>query len=496
MTQIPFEAGTYSRLSRDDHNFGSVSMSIGNQQKILRDYVKEMGWNLREEYKDDGYTGTNFNRPDFERMIRDVEAGRINCIIVKDLSRLGRNYVECGYYTDEFFKAKGVRFIAVNDGIDTMEDNDMMPFHHVVNEIYPKQVSRKVRQMKASSARQGKFMGSQAPFGYQKSPHDKHVLIPDPEAAAIIRRLFAEYAAGMSARAIGSQLTSEGIDSPRFYHYAKLGKNNPLSEEKNSWGSATILQLLRNRAYIGDMVQGKRAVVSYKIKKRVCKDPEDYIVVEGTHEPLIDRDTWERVQGRMESGHIAHTTRIGTIGLFAGIARCAECGNVLAYMRKQQKDAEIGVYRCGRYNNNGADSCSTHYIREDSLSHIVLEDVRTHARIATKDRASLVERLLKSADQSRSGTVREVKSKLRELQSRLDTIGAMVKNLYEDKVAGKLQRVSAYVDTQTLDRGTISELVDSIEVSETAKDGKKSQEITIHYRFMSNLLPKTKEGIA
>jgi DNA invertase Pin-like site-specific DNA recombinase len=514
-------------------------MSIVNQQKLLRDYVKEMGWNLQETYIDDGYTGTNFDRPDFKRMIRDIESGRLNCIIVKDLSRLGRNYVECGYYTDEFFLKKGVRFIAVNDGIDTMEDNDMMPFHHVVNEIYPKQVSRKVRQVKASTAKQGKFIGSQAPYGYQKSPHDRYLLIPDEPAAAIIRRIFSEYASGISARAIGTLLTTDGVDSPKFYHYGKLGKATPSSDDKNSWGSGTILQIIRNRVYIGDMVQGKRSAVSYKVKKRYMKAPDDWIVVEGTHEPLVTRDMWDKAQERGKLGYSAHMATIGTIGLFAGVLRCAECGNVLAYMRRPIKGGELGAYRCGRYNNNGRESCTTHYISEATLSRIILEDIRRHAQIADRDRAALVSKLMKSVEQSRSGTVREIKAKLREVQTRLDTASSMVKNLYEDKVAGKLPEdifqsliagysderaeldtkraslhrqlgdsedlerkvsdwvthVSAFTGIDSLDRATVSALIESITVSEAPEVGKK-QEVTINYRYMSKFIPKTKEGIA
>ena len=530
----------YLRLSHDDHNFNAASMSIINQRKILTDYVTEMGWNIRDVYSDDGYTGTNFDRPDFKRMIRDVEAGKLNCIVVKDMSRLGRNYVECGYYTDEFFKAKGVRFIALNDGIDTLEDNDMLPFCHVVNEIYPKQVSRKVRQVKVSNARQGKFNGSQAAYGYEKSPHDTHILIPDEPAASIIRRIFAEFAAGFSARGIGNRLNAEGVDSPRFYHYKKIGKPNPNAEDKNRWGSATILQILRNRVYIGDMVQCKRSAVSYKVKKRLTKDPQDWIVVEGTHEAIIDRDMWDRVQERMERKHVTHTTSAGTVGLFAGLLRCAECGATLAYMRKRLQGWEIGVYRCTSYNNRGVASRSSHYVQEDTIVQLVMADIRTHAQVAMSDREALVAKLLRSAEHSRSGTMREIKARLREIQARLDTIGAMVKSLYEDKVAGKLpeeifqglvadygreraelegkrpelykqldvaddserrvaewiRRISAHVGIDELDRETVTELIDSITVSEEDQDGKRRLTFKIQYRYVSDYLQNAKEGIA
>ena len=233
-----YDVGIYCRLSRDDNNGSLESMSIANQRQMLTDYVKEKGWNLKECYIDDGWTGTNFQRPDFQRMIRDVDAGKITCIITKDLSRLGRNYVQAGYYTEEYFVERGIRFIAINDSIDTMqENNDIAAFHHVLNEFYPKQVSKKVRQVKQAGAHQGKFMNSQAPYGYQKSLQDKHILIVDDDAAQIVRRLFSEYADGDSARMIADRLNAEKVNSPRFYHYAKMGRSNPLSEQKNVWGA-------------------------------------------------------------------------------------------------------------------------------------------------------------------------------------------------------------------------------------------------------------------
>ena len=195
-----YDVGIYLRLSKDDNNGHLESMSISNQRQLLKDYVLEKGWKLVEEYVDDGWTGTNFERPSFKRMIDDALSGKINCIITKDLSRLGRNYVQAGYYTDEFFPENDIRYIAINDSIDTInDDNDMTAFHHVLNEIYPKQVSKKVRQVKRKSAEQGMFMGSQAPYGYKKSPEDKHILIIDDEAALIIKRLFNEFASGDTA---------------------------------------------------------------------------------------------------------------------------------------------------------------------------------------------------------------------------------------------------------------------------------------------------------
>jgi len=536
------DVGIYCRLSRDDNSGSLESMSIGNQRQMLTDYVKEKGWTLKECYIDDGYSGVNFDRPDFKRMIRDVEAGKIDCIITKDLSRLGRNYVQAGYYTEEYFVERGIRFIAINDSIDTMqENNDIAAFHHVLNEFYPKQVSKKVRQVKRASAQQGKFMNSQAPYGLQKSPQDKHILIKDDEAAKIVYRLFFEYANGDSARMIANRLNTEKLDSPRFYHYAKLGRVNPLSEQKNVWGSATVLQLLRNQAYIGNMVQGKREVVSFKTKKIRHVAPENWIVVENTHEPIIPRELWDRVHKRLNDNYRVRETKKETIELFAGILKCADCGSPLAYMHKKLKTTEKGVYRCSRYNNNGGKACTTHYIDELDVCAFVLNDVKQYARLATNEREQLAERLLSSIKKSQSSETHTIRAKIKEAEDRLAVISSTLKSLYEDKSTGKLPEsvfinlmndftgeqaeieellpelrreldsveettgdiadwlslISGYMELETLDRAMVTGLIENIVVSERVKiDGKQTQELEIEYRFIGNLLSNAKEDVA
>lgn len=538
-----YDVGIYCRLSRDDHNGSSESMSIANQRQFLVDYVAEKGWTLKECYIDDGYTGTNFDRPDFKRMIQDAETGKIDCIITKDLSRLGRNYVKSGYYTEEYFIEHNIRFIAINDGIDTAnENNDIAAFHHVLNEFYPKQVSKKVRQVKKKNAELGKFMGSQAPYGYMKSPEDKHILIVDEDAAVVVRRLFNEFSNGNSARMIADKLNSEGISTPRFYHYEKLGKENPLKQEKNVWGSATILQLLRNQVYIGNMVQGKRQVISFKTKKRRNISPEDWIVVENTHMPIVDRNIWDRVQEKLSRHHKKiRRTKNNTVGLFSGIIKCSDCGMPLAYMRRKLKDSEKGVYRCSRYNNNGSKACSSHYIDEEYISAFVLDDIRNYAQLATNKREELAEKLYKALKNTNNSEVSTISSKIRSFEKRLFEVNDRIKNLYEDKCLGKipedialdiikdftaekndletklpvlkskivnmketvgnikewLDMISAYENITELDREIVCGLVDSITVFEKNKSEIPiTQEIKIEYRFIKNLLQKEKEDIA
>ena len=541
--QDNYDVGIYCRLSRDDHNGTLESMSIANQRQVLVDYVTEKGWTLRDCYIDDGYTGTNFDRPDFKRMIHDAEIGKIDCIITKDLSRLGRNYVEAGYYTEEYFIEHDIRFIAINDGIDSMHDNnDIAAFHHVLNEFYPKQVSKKVRQVKKKSAEQGKFMGSQAPYGYMKSPEHKHILIIDEDAAIVVRRLFNEFANGDSARMIADKLNSEGVSTPRFYHYEKLGKTNPLTEEKNVWGSATILQLLRNQVYIGNMVQGKRQVVSFKTKKMRQVSPENWIVVENTHVPLVDKSLWERVQEKLGKHHKKiRRTKNENVGLFSGIVKCSDCNMPLAYMRKQLKDREKGVYRCSRYNNNGSGACSSHYIDEEYISAFVLDDIRNYAQLAVEKREELAEKLYRALKKTNSSEISTLKSKVKSIENRLFEINDRIKNLYEDKCLGKipedvalslmqnftsekteletklpalknklvnmdetvgninewLNMISAYENITELDREIVCGLVESVTIFEKDRSTTPvTQEVKIEYRFIKNLLQNEKEDIA
>lgn len=535
-----YDVGIYLRLSKDDNNGHLESMSISNQRQLLKDFVLEKGWKLVEEYVDDGWTGTNFERPSFKRMIDDALNGKINCIITKDLSRLGRNYVQAGYYTDEFFPENDIRYIAINDSIDTInDDNDMTAFHHVLNEIYPKQVSKKVRQVKRKSAEQGMFMGSQAPYGYKKSPEDKHILIIDDEAALIIKRLFNEFASGDTARQIADRLNEEKVDSPRFYHYAKMGRINPLTEEKNVWGSATVLQLLRNQVYIGNMVQGKRKTVSFKTKKMRQVSPENWIVVENTHEPIVERELWDKVHNRMRTNSRVAKTKEKTVGMFAGILRCADCNSPLAYMRKKLANGEKGLYRCSRYNNNGSNACGTHYIEEDDLCEIVLNDIRRYAVIAENEKETIANKLLTLKSKHAMAETKVIRGQISNAENRLAVIKTTIKNLYIDKCSGNLPEevfksmmedflkeqsdlenqiprlhdeleqistatdevnewlnlISDFTNIETLTRAIVCELIESITVSDRQKvNGKWEQSIDIRYRFIGNLLQDEETG--
>ena len=542
--QDTYDMGIYCRLSRDDNNGNLESMSIGNQRQILSDYVKEKGWNLKETYTDDGYSGTTFDRPDFKRMINDVERGKIDCIITKDLSRLGRNYVQIGYYTEEYFLEKKIRYIAINDSIDTMQgNNDIAPFQNIINEWYPKDISKKVRQVKKNSARQGKFMGSKAPYGYIKSPADKHLLIVDEEAARIVRRVFKEFVSGNnSARHIAITLNDQNIDGPRAYHYKLIGLTNPNLSESPTWCSNTVMQMIQNKVYIGHMVQCKRQVVSFKTKRREFTNPSDWISVENTHEPIIGIEEWDATQKKIFEKKRIRTNSKSEVSLFAGILKCADCGGALSYTVKHLAHGPKNLYKCSRFTNHGKKGCTAHYTYESMLIDSVMNDIRGNAFLAKKDREALIKNLTKQTESEQKNDTSFYRSKLKEIEKRIDVIDAQIKNLYEDKCAGKLPEnifqklltnynkeqidlinkqpeyqnaidtaenaksdisswislIETLIDIEHLTRSTVVELIDSITISEPEiVNGVKHQEVQIKYNFVGYLKSaKRKEDVA
>ena len=537
--QQTYNVGIYCRLSRDDKNATTESMSILHQRQMLTNYVKEKRWNLKECYVDDGISGTTFERPDFQRMMQDIEAGKINCVITKDLSRLGRNYVQVGQYTDFVFHQYGVRYIAVYDDYDSLQgENDIAPFRNIINEWYPKEVSKKVRQVKKASAAQGKFMGSKAPYGYVKSPTNKHLLIIDPEAAAVVKRLFMEFGNGESGRGIAAKLNVEGVESPRTYHYRQIGRTNPHPEESAAWGSNTVMQLLKNQVYIGHMAQGKREVASFKTKRRQCIPCDEWIVVEHTHEAIINLDVWKRVQRRMESAKTSkrhNPTRRNNkneVSLFSGIVRCADCGSLLNFTQRTDRGKTRETYRCGRYINYGKGQCSPHSVHFDTLKEIVLADIRQYATLAEKDEEMLVSKLMATTANDRNREQSICQSKIGELKKRVATVDHAIKQLFEEKLAGnvpdsifkklmgdyeteqiklageigeaerKLEAavldesdaakwialIKGCIHIDELDRATAVNLIDCIEVSEPfGANGQRQQNIAIRYNFVGKI---------
>jgi DNA invertase Pin-like site-specific DNA recombinase len=516
-------------------------MSIKNQRDMLESYCIEKGWKIYDIYVDDGFTGTNFDRPDFQRMISDIKKGHINVVLTKDLSRLGRNYVMTGQYTDFFFPEHGVRYVAINDSYDSdKEDNDIAPFRNVLNEMYARDISRKVRSVRITSAKQGKFMGSKAPYGYMKSSENKHMLVIDSVAANVVRRLFREFAAGDTGRRIACRLNAEGIDSPATYYYKQTGKRSTNSISCQQWGSSTVMQLFRNHAYIGQMVQGKRKVTSFKTQKRHSTKREEWIVVEGTHEPIINSHDWECVQRRLQKvatsqprNAVRNNKHINEVNLFAGMIRCADCGATMAFNHRVGKKGKVkSFYRCSRYCNNGEKACTTHTIDSEMLKHVLLHDIQHYAKTAVRNEQELFNRLLAFTGKSIDDDNAASEKTLSDTEKRIDFVKVAGKNLFEEKVKGSmpeamcnemltnyqseiekltdkaselrnkiqetrnskadvqrwLNLVKECSEINTLDRETVYQLIDQVSVHEKSDEcGIRKQQISVKYNFVGNI---------
>lgn len=533
----------YLRLSKDDKNFHQESMSISNQRKIIEAYAEHNGLLIVGEYVDDGYTGTNFDRPAFKKMLKDAEVGKFDCIITKDLSRLGRNSIDTGAYIRRVFPELNLTYISINEGIDTAnKDDDILTklnVHNMMNEIYPAQVSKKVRDVKRANAAEGKFMGSRAPYGYQKSPTDKHLLIIDDESAVIVRRIFEELASGNTARAIADQLNLEKVDNPTFYYYKKAGKNCPFPEKVNYWGDSTIKQMIKNEAYIGNLVQNKRENVSFENSKKVCVPPELQTRAYNTHEAIIEKDLWDRVHSMKKSHSRVGTPKTKTIGIFSGIIKCADCGSPLACSRKKLAHSEKNVYRCSKYNNGGKNACDTHYIEECDLCRFVLNDIKTYALLTKFDKESIAERLFAAKHKRQLSETKVIQKQIDAAENKLDTYSKALADLYMDKTMGNIpesvytatmnqliseqtelqeklpklkaefesikntnddidswiELVSNFANIDTLTRSIAIELIDSVVVSNRVKvDGRWQQTIDINYRFVGELLKEAEFG--
>lgn len=340
-----YSVGIYCRLSKDDIGSGDSS-SILSQKAMLEKYVHDNGWTVSDYYVDDGYSGTNFNRPDFQRMIDDIESGNINMVVVKDLSRLGRNYLMTGQYTEVYFPDRGVRFVALNDGIDSKNsDNDIAPFKNILNEMYSKDISKKVRSAVRTKKQRGEYLSNYTPYGYMKDPDNKNRLVIEESGAEIVRRIFEMGKSGLGSKMIGNILTREGVLSPSN-HRAKLCKA-AARQEKNRWNCETVNSILKSRIYLGDMVQGIYDCSRFKRAPSKRKSPEEWYITPNTHEPIVDIETWEHVQTCISSRK--RVTKSNEIQLFAGFLKCEDCGHALSYAFCQG----IPQYTCGYYRRYG-----------------------------------------------------------------------------------------------------------------------------------------------
>ena len=399
--QTHWLCGSYVRLSKEDIDAikggKDESNSVTNQKAMIRSYLeKHPELELYEEYVDDGYTGVNFDRPDFKRLMEDVKDRRINCIIVKDLSRFGRNYIEAGKYLEQVFPFLGVRFIAITDDIDTgrqQSDSEqfILPFKNLFNDTYSRDISTKVRSHLAIKRKNGQFVGSFACYGYFKDPADHNKLVIDPEAAEVIKQIFYWKIQGLSTERIADKLNDLGILCPMEYKHS-LGmkvSTNFRTKGKAQWAPKSVLRILKNDIYIGTMTQGKKTTPSYKVKKIITKPEEEWDRVEGTHEPIIHKDIFDVVQKLL-----LRDTRISPdkkkLYLFSGFLCCADCGMNMVRSRRKYKDKVYSYYSCSGYKNSSG--CTSHMISEKRLYDSVLQAVRQQCRLVVD-----MSRLLKYA---------------------------------------------------------------------------------------------------
>ena len=427
----------YERLSRDD-NLEGESYSIGNQKKLLAKVAKEKGYTNLVHFLDDGISGVTMDRPGFVEMIRQLEQGKAAAVFVKDLSRLGRNYIEVGRLTEEFFPDHDIRLVAVSDNIDTAEgENELAPIRNLFNEWYARDISKKRRISNKIKGNAGEPMG-QPPYGYIKNPNDPKHWIVDDEAAQVVRRVYSMTLEGFGTEQIATQLEKDGVLTPRAYWLTKgikrpgKGKQQPPTK----WNSSTITKILSLQEYCGDILNFKTYSKSYKNKKRIDNDRENWVVFQDVHEAIIERAVYEQVQ--QKRGKIRkRRTNNGEHNMFSGLLVCADCGSNL-HFHFNQGNPEIKYFNCSNYKGNRGTCTSTHYVRVDFLEEVVLGEIRRLTKFASLYEDEFVKAVIGHSQQAEQ-TDRKLKEKeLRTLLARDEELDGLFERIYEDNVSGKL----------------------------------------------------------
>ena len=429
-----YHAALYIRLSKEDESEGP-SQSVQNQESLLREFVQQHRLSVYDTYVDDGWSGTNFDRPDFQRMIGDIEARKVNMVITKDLSRLGRDYIMTGHYMERYFPEHRVRYISLLDGIDTGVDstaNDITPFRAIMNDMYAKDISKKIKSVKRDKQRKGQFIGGKPVYGYKMHPTEKNKIVIDEEVAPVVRRIFALALSGMSCRNIATRLNQEGIPTPATYANLPVARPGPYT---GLWSSERISEMLQNETYIGNMVQGRSVKISYKSKKCLRQAPANWVVVEGTHEPLVDVETFRKVQ--LLVGSRKHTRSRTYDFLLKGLIFCHECGYPLAVLnRKNARGEDVLYFVCRTYQRfTKAGVCTCHSIKEKTVTDAVVAKVREVCQACLKP-----DELLPMAREAveNAGKGSGLKMELQDLQSRIDSLTAKLDRMYTDRLNGLL----------------------------------------------------------
>lgn len=517
----------YARLSKDDDLVGD-SNSIVHQKEILAKYAKEHGFTNIEFYIDDGFSGTNFNRPDFQRMMADAEEGKISTVIVKDMSRFGRDYIMVGYYTEIYFSNLDIRFIAINDNVDSniQTENDLTPFKNVFNEWYARDTSKKIRAVFKAKGNSGKHLTTNPPFGYKKDPNDKDKWIIDDEAAATVRRIFQMYVDGYRISEIGHKLTEEKVETPILYYMNRGIKTNARSEYPEIWDLMSIKYILSQTAYAGHTVNFQTAVKSYKTKKQIRLPKEDWIIYRNTQEPIIDEKTFETVQ-QMRKVKRART-KYNEPNMFSGLLYCADCGNHLTIQRVA-RNRKMDNFSCATYRKKKKGLCSCHRILVSDLETIVKEDLQKVCEYVFLHEKEFTDEYLSGSKRETVKFQAKTKAELKRLSERQEEIGKIIRKLYEDNVNGRitderfdflaksyedegnelktkiqefknalassvqdeeklskfLKVVKSYTEIEELTPEILNSFIEKIYIGETEKyNGRKMQEVEIIYKFV------------
>ena len=547
-------AALYCRLSRDD-NMDSESNSIQNQRKILQKAAKDKGYTDTVFFVDDGITGTTMKRPGFQKMLTAIEAGYISAVFVKDLSRLGRNYIEVGKLTEEFFPLHDIRLVAVSDGVDSDEgEDDFTPFKNIMNEYYAKDISKKRRIVNKMKGNAGVPL-SPPPYGYIKNPDDPRFWIVEPEASEVVRRIYRMALEGYGLAETAARLAADGVVNPTYY-WRSRGTSRGGSKstvEPTKWGHTTVKKILTLQEYCGDVINFKSYSKSYKMKKRIENPEENRAIFLNVHEAIIDRQTWEKVQALQKGTRRKKPTVTQEPSVFSGLLKCPECGGNLNF-HFNQNNHDIKFFSCQNHNSGYRKCSKTHYIRLDFLEQVVLYEVKRLACFASEYENDFIKAMIGRSAKVAENTALRKQRELDALTARDRELDMLFERLYEDNVAGKiddarfakmskryeqeqgenakkikalrlelkkdeskrmdiddfLETVRRYTDATTITKRMVAELIDHIEVYHAEKqDGVTNQRVVIYYNCIgafdvpdrrkipeADIIMETRKGVA
>ena len=547
-------AALYCRLSRDD-NMDSESNSIQNQRKILQKAAKDKGYTDTVFFVDDGITGTTMKRPGFQKMLTAIEGGYISAVFVKDLSRLGRNYIEVGKLTEEFFPLHDIRLVAVSDGVDSDEgEDDFTPFKNIMNEYYAKDISKKRRIVNKMKGNAGVPL-SPPPYGYIKNPDDPRFWVVEPEAAEVVRRIYRMALEGYGLAETAAQLAADGVVNPTYY-WRSRGTSRGGSKstvEPTKWGHTTIKKILTLQEYCGDVINFKSYSKSYKMKKRIENPEENRAIFLNVHEAIIDRQTWEKVQALQKGTRRKKPTVTQAPSVFSGLLKCPECGGNLNF-HFNQNNHDIKFFSCQNHNSGYRKCSKTHYIRLDFLEQVVLYEVKRLACFACEYENDFIKAMIGRSAKVAENTALRKQRELDALTARDRELDMLFERLYEDNVAGKiddarfakmskryeqeqgenakkikalrlelkkdeskrmdiddfLETVRRYTDATAITKRMVAELIDHIEVYHAEKqDGVTNQRVVIYYNCIgafdvpdrrkipeADIIMETRKGVA